>query len=605
MRTIVGLLVLAGALVASPAVSQPSEAAVAAESARLNRWFDERFEERLDFSPTYKARLGRKDDYDQVEDMTEAADDALFEWSARSVEALQSDFDYALLTPEAKTSYDLWIYQHEQAAASRQFRRRDYVFHQMGGTHTGLPQFMITTHRVDNESDMLAWISRIGGIARAVSQMRERAQTAAAEGVHAPAFAYQSVIEQAGALIAGAPFEAGADTALWSDAKAKIDALLEAGHVDGPRAEELRTAARAALIEHVEPAYSALIDWAGAQIPLAGEAANGVWSLPDGAAYYAQQLASMTTTDMTADEIHQLGLAEVARIRGEMSDLMEGVGFEGSLQDFFEFIRSDPQFIYPTNDTGRNAYLDAARSHLGRIEAQLPEFFGLLPEADLEVRRVEAFRERAGQAQHYQRGTPDGSRPGIFYAHLIDMSSMPIPELESIAYHEGLPGHHMQLSIAQELTGVPMFRTLTGFTAYVEGWALYSEALAKEMGGYADPYSDFGRLSSEIWRAIRLVVDTGLHAKRWTQEQAVEYFLANSAVSEGQVRSEVERYLVMPGQATSYKIGMLKIQELRARAQSRLGDAFDIRAFHDVVLGGGALPLTVLEARVDAWIAAQ
>lgn len=592
------LLLQAGC--APPATDNASD-----ESQRLSAWFDMRYEEYLDRFPMTKTRLGRKDDYDQIDDFSEAADDALFAWSGEMVEEMRSSFDYDLLLPEAKTSWDLWVYQHERAAASRPFRRRDYMFHQMGGMHTGLPQFLITNHRVDDVSDMEAYIARIAGAGRAMNQLIERAVLASAEGVHAPRFAYESVIEQSAALITGLPFDAAVTdpSPLWDDASRKINALAESGKIDADQVETLHMQARDVLLVHFEPAWQTLIDWAQSEIPKAGEQARGVWALPDGADYYDQRLAAMTTTDMTADEIHELGLSEVSRIQREMEVLKDSVGFAGTLQEFFVFVREDPRFIYPSNDEGRNAYLDAARTHLNGIESRLPEVFGLLPKADLEVRRVEAFRERAGQAQHYQRGTPDGSRPGVFYAHLIDMSSMPIPELESIAYHEGLPGHHMQISIAQELSGLPLFRTLVGFTAYIEGWALYAETLATEMGGYEDPYSNFGRLSSEIWRAIRLVVDTGLHSKQWTQEQAVEYFLANSAVSEGQVRAEVERYLVMPGQATAYKIGMLKIQELRARAETALGERFDIRAFHDTVLGGGALPLTVLEARVDDWIA--
>jgi uncharacterized protein (DUF885 family) len=239
------------------------------------------------------------------------------------------------------------------------------------------------------------------------------------------------------------------------------------------------------------------------------------------------------------------------------------------------------------------------------IEQRLPDYFGLLPKGGLVVKRVEAFREQPGAAQHYSQGTPDGSRPATYYAHLIDMNAMPKTDMESVAYHEGIPGHHMQIAIAQELTGVPKFRTQSGFTAYIEGWGLYAESLAKEMGGYEDPYSDFGRLGAEVWRAVRLVVDTGLHAKGWTEEQAVDYFRSNAPTSEGQIRAEVRRYLVMPGQATAYKIGMLKIQELRARAEAELGASFDIRGFHDVVLGGGALPLSILERRVDDWIRAS
>ncbi len=330
---------------------------------------------------------------------------------------------------------------------------------------------------------------------------------------------------------------------------------------------------------------------------------------PDGEAYYNYRLASNTTTQMTADEIHELGLSEVARIRGEMEAIKAKVGFEGTLQEFFSELRDnkdDERYYYPDTDEGREAYIADATASIDKIKAKLPEYFGLLPKAGLEVKRVETFREQDGAAQHYYPGTPDGSRNGIYYAHLSDMKAMPKRELEVIAYHEGLPGHHMQISIAQELENIPQFRTQAGFTAYVEGWALYSEWLAQEFSGtYEDPYSEFGRLGSEIWRAIRLVVDTGLHSKGWTEEQAIAYFLENAAITDLQARSEVRRYVVMPGQATSYKIGMIKIQDLRKKAEEALGDEFDIRGFHDVVLSGGALPLDVLERRVDSWIASE
>ena len=283
------------------------------------------------------------------------------------------------------------------------------------------------------------------------------------------------------------------------------------------------------------------------------------------------------------------------------------VGFKGDLQAFFAELRDkkdDSRYYYPNTDAGREAYLRDATAAIDRIKTVLPNYFGILAKADLVVRRVEAFREQPGAAQHYFPSTPDGSRPGIYYAHLSDMTAMPKAELEVIAYHEGLPGHHMQIAIQQELRDIPMFRRQTGFTAYAEGWGLYAEWLAREMPGtYQDPYSRFGRLGSEMWRAIRLVLDTGLHAKGWSEEQAVQYFLANSATTEPQARSEVRRYMVMPGQATAYKIGMMKIQELRRGAEAALGARFAIRAFHDTILGGGAMPLTMLEKRVARWIA--
>ena len=309
---------------------------------------------------------------------------------------------------------------------------------------------------------------------------------------------------------------------------------------------------------------------------------------------------------MTADEIHQVGLDEVERLRGEMIALKDRVEFDGDLDAFFAFLNEDKQFRFPNTDEGRQMYIAEATAAIDTIKTSLPDYFGRLPKADLVVKRVEAFREQDGAAQHYFPGTPDGSRPGTYYAHLSDMDAMPIPELEVIAYHEGIPGHHMQISIAQELDSVPTFRTQAGFTAYTEGWALYSEWLAKEMPGtYEDPYSEFGQLSSEIWRAIRLVVDTGMHAKGWTEQEAVEYFDNNSPVPLTSIKSEIQRYLVIPGQATSYKIGMLKIQELRREAEAELGEDFDIKGFHDTVLGGGALPLELLERRVNAWVTSQ
>lgn len=331
----------------------------------------------------------------------------------------------------------------------------------------------------------------------------------------------------------------------------------------------------------------------------------GISRHPDGDEYYRYLLRFYTTTDLTPEEIHNIGLEEVERILEEMREIKREVEFEGTLDEFFYFIRTDDQFYYPDTYEGRQAYIDDSKEFLAGIEEQLPEFFGILPKAGLEVRRVEAFREQDGAPQHYMPGTPDGSRPGVYYAHLSDMGSMPKYEMEAIAYHEGNPGHHMQISIAQELESVPQFRTQERYGVYTEGWALYTEKLAKEMGGYEDPYSDFGRLSAEIWRAIRLVVDTGMHAKGWNKEEAIEYFMNNGPVPEGAVRAEIRRYLVIPGQATSYKIGMMKIEELRAEAEEELGDRFDIRGFHDTILGGGSMPLHILEEQVKNWIEEQ
>ena len=286
-----------------------------------------------------------------------------------------------------------------------------------------------------------------------------------------------------------------------------------------------------------------------------------------------------------------------------MEVIKNEIEFEGTLQEFFEFVRGDPNNYYESTDEGRQLYLDDNYAYLNAINEVLPDYFGRLPLADLEIRRVEAFREQDGAAQHYFPGTPDGSRPGVYYSHMSDMSSLPKHQVEDVLYHEGNPGHHMQIAIQQELTDIPRFRTQYFTTAYVEGWGLYAEWLAKEMGGFEDPMSDFGRLGGEIWRAIRLVVDTGIHAKQWTEEQAVDYFLSNSDSSESSVRSEIKRYFANPGQATAYKIGMMNIQQARVNAEAALGNDFDIRAFHDLILGAGALPLPLMHARVDRWVA--
>ncbi|HLT90110.1 MAG TPA: DUF885 domain-containing protein [Woeseiaceae bacterium] len=585
----------------APAAS--AQDAVAAETARLNEWFEARWQEQLDFSPIRKTFLGRKDDYDKFDDFSEAAEDEQLAWRRATTAELRESFDYDLLTDEAKTSYDVWVYELERAERAVPFRRHQYIFTQMQGPQAFLPQFLISFHRVDEPADMEAYIARIGGVARGLRQLIERAQLGAEEGIRPPRFAYEGVLEQARAIIRGAPFEGEGEAPLWTDANAKIDGLLQNGKIDEARAGELRDATRRALLESLGPAYEELIAWVEADLPNTDEEAAGVGALPRGLEFYDERLAFATTTDMTADEVHEYGLSEVERIKGEMETIRQKVGFEGSLQEFFVFLREDPQFFFPNTDEGREAYLQAARDHLSFIEGRLPQYFGILPKADLEVKRVEPFREQPGAAQHYFPGAPDGSRPGIYYAHLSDMNAMPKHQLEVVAYHEGLPGHHMQISIAQELESVPEFRTQSFFNAYSEGWGLYSELLAKEMGAYEDPYADFGRLSTEIWRAIRLVVDTGLHAKGWSEQQAVDYFLENSSLAEGAIRSEVRRYLVIPGQATSYKIGMMKILELREKAEAALGDRFDIREFHDTVLGGGALPLAILERRVDEWIA--
>ncbi|MCH2488329.1 MAG: DUF885 domain-containing protein, partial [Erythrobacter sp.] len=327
------------------------------------------------------------------------------------------------------------------------------------------------------------------------------------------------------------------------------------------------------------------------------------WSLPDGEAYYADRLAASTTTDLTADQIHQIGLQQVAAIRSEMEAVKDEIGFDGSLEEFFAALRTDPAYKYPNTEAGRELYLEEARTLIANVMAEAPRYFERLPRAELEVRAVEPFREDTAAVAFYNRPAPDGSRPGIFYVNLADMTQVNRIQTDAIAAHEGAPGHHFQIARAQELEGLPKFRRFGGYGAYVEGWALYSERLADEMGVYTTPEQRFGMLSLQIWRAIRLVLDTGIHSKRWSRERAIDYFRANSPNSERDIAKEVDRYINNPGQATSYMIGQLKIAELRERAEQELGARFDIRAFHEAVISEGALPLDALEDQVEAYIA--
>ena len=571
----------------------------------LTGWLDAEYEEQLLRSPMNLTYLGRDERKDEFDEFTLESYQADLAWQAASVTEMENRFDRAKLSEPEQLSYDLWKYSYEQSAAGEAYFYSGLVFDQMNGIHAFVPTFLINFHTVANVADFEALISRLNLIKPRMMDALDIARESSRRGVVAPYFAMDGVADQSRKILSGQPFDADAETdsAIWADVQRKAQGLLDEELLTQDEANALKAEAKTALLSSFGPAYEAIIAWTDKERLSSPEVATGIGGQEGGADYYSHLLAKQTTTDLSADEIHTIGLNEVARLRNEMLGIMDEVEFEGDLQAFFEEVRTGEWNYYPDTDEGRQAYIDDATAAIDNLKALLPDYFGLLPKADLVVKRVEAFRERDGAAQHYYAGTPDGSRPGIYYAHLSDMTAMPKNQLEVIAYHEGLPGHHMQISIAQELEGVPQFQTQLGFTAYAEGWGLYSEQLASEMPGtYADAYQQFGRLSSEIWRAIRLVVDTGLHAKGWTEQEAIEYFMANSPEPYESVRSEVRRYIVMPGQATSYKIGMIKILELRATAIEALGDDFDIRGFHDTVLGAGSLPLDLLERRVMQWI---
>ncbi len=609
MRAIFG----AGAMLAFLAAcgpSAPTAEEIAKNSADLVAYLDAEYEEELQRSPQEMTSQGRKDRYGELDDRSEAAMDEELAWRRESVADMKKKFDPEALSEDARLSFEIWDLELSRAERMSEFRRHRYLFGR-NGAHTGLVNFVINQHRVSEKSDMEAYISRVAAIGTALDQTLERAKLAAADGIRMPGFAYDQTASEITRVLNGAPFGGTGDSALFGDGKAKIASLVDGGKISAEEASVLTDQLRAAMVDKMKPAYDRVAAWIAEDKVNASPEAKGVGALPNGEAYYNTALYLMTTTDMTADEIHELGKSEVARIRGEMEKVKEQAGFKGTLEEFFVFMRTDKRFYLPSTDEGANQYIKMAEDYVRAMEAKLPEYFGLLPKAPLLVKRVEAFREEPGGAQHYMSATPDGSRPGTFYAHLSDMSAMPVYQLENITYHEGVPGHHLQISIQQELehqTGpnkLPKFRTQYGYAAYSEGWGLYSEALSKEMGFQTDPYNDFGRLSGEIWRAIRLVLDTGIHSKGWTEQQAVDYFMANSAQPKTAIESEVRRYFMAPGQATAYKIGMIRIQRMRDKAKAALGDKFTYPAFHDQILGGGALPLPVLERKIDRWIEKQ
>ena len=573
------------------------------QTAAINEWFEDEFERGLARSPMFQTFLGRKTNYGKWNDASQSFNDESHRLNMAALAEMRARFDLDVLDPSAQLSYRLLEYQREFADKRFDFANHGYAFSHFRGPHTAIPTFLANQHRVDNLEDAEAYISRLEGVQTYLGQHQETAENQFARGINPPKWSYAQMITTSKNIISGAPFDDSDEpSAMLKDLTKKIAGL----ETDEENKAALEARGIAALKSSVQPAYEALIAMFETQM---AEATNddGAWKLPDGDQYYSLQLEAMTTTDMSANEVHDLGLAEVARIHGEMTTIKDSVGFTGSLQEFFVYMRNDPdgKFTYPNTDEGREAYLTEATALIDTMRTRLDELFFTFPKAEMEVRRVEPYRERAAGKAFYQRPAPDGSRPGYYYANLFNMGDMPIYQMEALAYHEGIPGHHMQLAISQELEGVPSFRKYGGFTAYTEGWGLYSEYIPKEMGFYSDPYSDFGRLAMELWRAARLVVDTGLHDKKWTREEAINYLLTNTPNPEGDCIKAIERYIVLPGQATAYKIGMLKILELRNRAEVALGDDFDIRAFHDVVLKDGPVPLAILEEKVDTWIAAS
>ncbi len=568
------------------------------ETERLRVFLDSTFDEAVSRDPQWESRLGIRTHYGEWSDYSDENVLKDIEIQAREFEEMQKRIDFDALDTQGKISYRLVETKVKRDEARKEFLYYSYPVEQMHGAQSELPSFLINVHRIDSVPDAEAYISRLRKMPVLMRQLVKKLETREALGIIPPQFVFPMVISDSRNIISGIPFDdTDRSSPLWEDFKTKVNDA-DFGEED---TERLLGEGKLALVDSVQLAYGLLIAKLESLQEIAGTD-DGVWRFARGAQFYDYALQRTTTTDMNAEEIHDLGLREVARIHGEMKEIMAKVEFEGTLQEFFGFMRKDEQFYYSNDETGRNRYLTEATAVIDQMRETLPEFFGTLPKAPIEVKAVEPYREKSAGKAFYNRPAPDGSRPGTYYANLYDMANMPSYQMEALAFHEGIPGHHMQLAIAQELEGLPKFRKHTSFTAYIEGWALYCEFLAKEMGYYQDPYSDFGRLAMELWRACRLVVDTGIHSKKWTREEAIDYLKENTPNPEGDIVKAIERYIVMPSQATAYKIGMLKIQELRAKAEEAMGDKFDIRKFHDVVITNGAVPLDMLEELVDDYI---
>jgi uncharacterized protein (DUF885 family) len=583
------LLLIVPALPAqSPANPPPTPASIQANRKALNTLFDAYWQDRLKHNPEFASTLGDKRYNDQISDYSvKAINDAL----AREENYLMqlAAIDPTGLTDEEKTSRDLLLGRFAEDEEAAEFKEWEMPLNQMDGLPTTYPQ-LAAQLSFATAQDYDDWIARLHAIPRAFEQVTANMSIGMDDHRVPPRYLLEKALEQVKALASQKP----EDSPLALPLKSFPAAI--------PPAEQARIKAEMldAIAKEVLPAYLRFARFLEVSYVPSGREQPGIWALPGGAKCYQFLIRRATTTNLTAGQIHQLGLDEVARDEAQMQAIAQKLGF-ADLKTFRASLKANPK-LHPASP---EALLAAYRGYLGPMQARLPQLFGRLPKAPFEVVAVPSYLEKTSAPAYYQAAAPSLNRPGRLFIDTYNAPDRNLYAVEAIAYHEGLPGHHLQISIAHELDTLPAFRKYQGYTAYVEGWGLYAERLGKDAGFYQDPYSEYGRLEADAWRAIRLVVDTGVHSQHWTRQQMVDYFHDHSAIDETSIQAEVDRYIAWPAQALAYKIGELKILELRERAKQALGDKFDLRAFHDQVLNSGALPLDVLSDRIDAWIAAQ
>ena len=566
----------------------PASASIETNRKALNAVFADYWEDTLKHSPEFASTIGDKRYNDQISDYSVKAVNDGLEREENFLMRLAA-IDPAGLTDQEKISRELLLRHFAEDAEAADFKEWEMPVNQMGGVHTTYPQ-LVAQLSFTTVKDYDDWIARLHAIPKAFDQVAANMSIGMDDHRVPPKYLLAKALEQVKSLASQKPEDSPLALPLKS-----FPATIKTAEQERIKAEMLD-----AITKEVLPAYLRFARFLEVSYIPAGRAEPGISSLPDGAKYYQFLIRRTTTTDLTAEQIHQIGLDEVKRDEAEMLVIASKLGF-ADMKSFRASLKTNPK-LHPAS---REALLGAYRSYLTPMQAKLPQLFGRLPKAPFEVAAVPDFLEKTSAPAYYEAGTPDGSRPGRLRIDTFNATDRNLYAVEAIAYHEGIPGHHLQISIAQELDDVPTFRKFGSYTAYSEGWGLYSERLGKDVGFYQDPYSDYGRLEADIWRAIRLVVDTGVHSQHWTREQMVQYFIDHSAIDETSIQAEVDRYIAWPSQALAYKIGQLKILELRDRAKAALGDKFDLRAFHDQVLDAGALPLDVLSDRMDGWIASQ
>lgn len=568
------------------------------QDAEITVFFDSVFDDHLSRDPEYQTVLGDKSQYDKWNDIS---DEKAIEENQRVINLLKiflNRFKRSNLTGASVVSYDLFVQECEEKIESFPFRFHRYFLNQMEGKHSSVPSFLINMHTIGNKKEAEDYLSRLNGIPHHFRQLQELMKISEAKGIIPPKFVFPKVLDDSKNLMLGFPFEKSKIASpLYEDFSSKIDKIK----LSSDEKKQLLNFAEKALIDSVKPAYESIMAY-WKELENKATEDDGCWKFPDGGKFYAVSLKQTTTTSLSPEEIHRLGIDEVKRIHSEMEVIKEKVGFKGTLLEFFNFMRTDKRFYFSNDAKGKKAYVDEANKIIEGMRLKLDDLFLTKPKANLVVKPVEAYREKSAGGAFYEEPALDGSRPGRYYINLFTLSDQPIYQMEALAYHEAIPGHHMQIAIAQELKNLPKFRKLGGNTAYVEGWALYSELIPKEIGFYQDAYSDFGRLAMEVFRASRLVIDTGIHYKKWTRKQALQYMIENTPNPEGDCSKEIDRYIVWPSQATGYKVGMVTILKLRERCKKQLGDKFNIKEFHDVVLTNGPVPLNILENLVNEYI---